>query len=50
MRYSDERAMHEEQLKLIREISAQPMSWNKLGKMFKLNALLRRRRDWNTYY
>jgi len=33
----------EEQLRLMREINAQPMSWNKLGKMIQLGALMHER-------
>jgi len=38
------RILLEEERRLMREITGQRMSWNKLGKMIKLNALLYERR------
>ena len=40
------RAMLEEERKLLREVSSQRMSWSKLGKMIRLDALLRVRSNW----
>jgi len=45
-----ERSMRDEERKLLREVSTQRgMSWNKFGKMIKLNALMSRHRDWNRW-
>jgi len=41
------RAMLDEELMLMRELSTQRMSWNKVGKILKLNALLRSHRPAN---
>ena len=38
------RVLLEEERRLMREITGQRMSWNKLGKIIKLNALLYERR------
>jgi len=46
-----DREMVEEERRLMRKINSQRMSWNKLGNMIKLNALLSaRRRDWHNNY
>ena len=37
------RIMMEQERKLIKEVSSQPMSWRKLGKMIQLSALIRSR-------
>ena len=48
------RNLFEEERRLLNEVGAQRMSWNKLGKMIKLNAMLNARRNsnWNggSYY
>ena len=41
--YENSRLMFEEERRLLHEIDSQRMSWHKLGKMFRLNALLRHR-------
>ena len=38
------RVLLDEERRLMREITGQRMSWNKLGKIIKLNALLYERR------
>ena len=49
--YNWNRDMLEEERRLMREINSQRMSWNKLGKILKLNALMSaRRRDWTNHY
>jgi len=42
--YENTRFLMEEERKLMRELNGQRMSWNKLGKLIKLNALLRSHR------
>jgi len=45
------REMLEEERKLMREINTGRMSWNKVGKIIRLNALLsERRQGWNNWY
>ena len=41
----EDRLMLEEERQLMREITGQRLSWNKIGKMIKLNALIRFSRD-----
>ena len=45
-----ERQMWDEERRLLREVSGQRgLSWNKVGKMIQLNALLSRHRKWNSW-
>jgi len=51
--YDWNREMFEEERKLLNDVSAQRMSWNKLGKLIRLNAMLNSRRGGNysnSYY
>ena len=44
------RVMLEEERKLLKEVATQRMSWDKVGNIVKLNALMRaHQRDWQDY-
>ena len=45
-----QKVMLEEERKLLKEVATQPMSWDKVSNMIKLNALQRaHRRNWYDY-